>query len=390
MSRSRAKHTVRTLRPMKTARPVRTARPARTARRAKTPRSARTSRPVLAIVGAGRAGTALGLALVAAGWRIAGVASRNAGRARALARRLGATASGQPDALANRTARQGGVLLLAVPDREIEPLAMRLARAATGPPSRTARARRSPVALHLSGVTAAAALEALSRAGWRVGSLHPLVSFPPVAPGRGSGRGGAARAAARHGAARAGTPRAVPGPGRATSGIVSLAGVAFAVDGDPEAVRTARELVSSLQGWTVPVAAPARAGWHLAACLASNYVVTLAAEATALMSREAGLPARAALRALVPLLARTVANLDSSGLPAALTGPVARGDAATLARHAALLARRPGSPAALHAALVDRTIRLALAGGLLTPADARRLAASVIGASGPRYSDPER
>ena len=97
------------------------------------------------------------------------------------------------------------------------------------------------------------------------------------------------------------------------------------------------------------------------------------------MEREAGLPPRRALAALLPLLRQTVSNLEKAGLPAALTGPVARGEAETVARHAALLSRRGhgGAPATLHRELVLRTIELARSAGWIDPESARRIRKSL-------------
>src|SRR5262249_14484853 len=246
------------------------------------------------------------------------------------------------------------------PDRAIPLLARRLAS-----PARALAASRTPVVLHLSGASGAAMLDPLARAGWSVGALHPLMTFPPAAAAL------RVRPVARARRTVPATDRAEGSPGAV------FRGTAFAVDGGGRAGAAARSLIRPLGGWSVAVPDRRRTGWHLAACLASNYVVTLLAEAAALMSREAELLPRRALAALLPLLRQTVANLESAGLPAALTGPVARGDAETIARHAALLAGRRHSLAALHAALVERTVALARAGGMLDRSRARRILAAV-------------
>jgi predicted short-subunit dehydrogenase-like oxidoreductase (DUF2520 family) len=72
--------------------------------------------------------------------------------------------------------------------------------------------------------------------------------------------------------------------------------------------------------------------------LASNYTVVLAALATTLL-QHAGMTEDASLDALFPLLRSTLANLQDVGLPAALTGPLVRGDIGTVADHLAALDR---------------------------------------------------
>jgi predicted short-subunit dehydrogenase-like oxidoreductase (DUF2520 family) len=294
----------------------------------------------LAIVGAGRAGTALALALVQGGWQIGAVAARRLASARALARRCGAGLATTDAAEAARGAR---VLILAVPDRVLPELARSLAKTA-GP---VGGRKGAFIALHTSGASDASALALLQARGWAVGSLHPLLSFPKAAH------------------VRAGTG-ARRGPGS------PFVGAWFAIDGDPAARRLARRLTASLGAHPLAIPAIQRARYHLAACFAANYVVTLVWEATRLLE-EAGVPRGRTLEALLPLIRSTVANLASAGLPDALTGPVARGDDVTLARHAAILRRGDRQRRELHRRLVERTARLAHEAGDLDRAALRRI-----------------
>jgi predicted short-subunit dehydrogenase-like oxidoreductase (DUF2520 family) len=163
-----------------------------------------------------------------------------------------------------------------------------------------------------------------------------------------------------------GSRRSAPHPVTAPS----FDGASVAIDGDPRARRLARRLAASLGAAPLSVRGAQRARYHLAACFAANYVVTLVWEAARLLE-EAGVPRRRALPALLPLIRSTVVNLDRSGLPDALTGPVARGDDATVVRHAALLRRGDPLRRRLHAALVERTARLAGEAGVI---DRRALA----------------
>ena len=76
--------------------------------------------------------------------------------------------------------------------------------------------------------------------------------------------------------------------------------------------------------------------YHAAAVMASNYAVTLMGQSAELLAH-CGLDGPDAVRALLPLLAGTMENLAALGLPQALTGPLSRGDAGTIARHLAHL-----------------------------------------------------
>ena len=89
----------------------------------------------------------------------------------------------------------------------------------------------------------------------------------------------------------------------------------------------------------------------------------------------AGIPAKTALAALIPLLRGTIENVERLGPRRALTGPMARGDASTVARHAAALRGGPDGPAlwACYAALGRRALALGRARGSCAPAAARAI-----------------
>lgn len=255
------------------------------------------------IVGPGRAGLGLALALRRAGIVVIGVHGR---RRKAMPRGVRLSVGGAPPWLG-----AVDVVLLAVRDDAIAGAV----RALKG------LALRGTVVLHLSGSQTAAALAPLRRRGAAVGAMHPLmtVSAEP-------------RRAARH-----------------------FAGATFALDGDAAALRAARRLVRDLGGHAVTIAPGAKARYHAGAVFASNYVVTLLALAEGQLVA-AGFTARAARSALAPLVRASVANVEALGPAAALTGPIARGDEATVRRHLAAL---PREARAVYAALARATRRLA-------------------------------
>jgi predicted short-subunit dehydrogenase-like oxidoreductase (DUF2520 family) len=171
------------------------------------------------------------------------------------------------------------VLIISVPDRRIADVA------------RKVRPVETTAVLHLSG---SQGLEVLAP-HLRRGSMHPLVPMP-------NPEVGAARLAA---------------------------GVTFAVAGDP----VAGELAASMGGRIVSVRDEDRAAYHAAACIASNHVVALMAQVERVAS-EIGLD----LDVFLGLARAALADVEALGPSAALTGPAARGDLATLARHRAALA----------------------------------------------------
>lgn len=116
--------------------------------------------------------------------------------------------------------------------------------------------------------------------------------------------------------------RSIPAPD------TPLAGAWFAVAGDP----LARAAVDAMGGRAVDVPEVARTAYHAAATIASNHLVALLAQVER-VAAAAGVP----LEAYLDLVRGTVDNVERLGPVPALTGPVARGDWATVARHLAAL-----------------------------------------------------
>lgn len=202
-------------------------------------------------------------------------------------------------------------ILITVPDGAVGEVAVRLASLPL--PSGI------PV-LHTSGVLGSAVLAPLRDRGVRVGSIHPLA--------------------------------AVSGP---DAGVDRLRGAWFAVEGDPEALRLAGLITTAASGRAITLPTEGKALYHAAAVIASNYVVTLLAVAERLALR-AGLPEPAARAALAELAAGAIANVAADGPVRALTGPIARGDSATVERHIAELS---GSDLTLYSVLARETLALA-------------------------------
>jgi predicted short-subunit dehydrogenase-like oxidoreductase (DUF2520 family) len=259
------------------------------------------------LAGPGKVGSTLARWAVAAGAELAAVAGRRPGEAAW----PGGPACGDLRGL--ESAGQD-LLLLAVSDGALSAVAAELARR---PQAR--------VALHTSGILDAAVLAPLRTAGSAVGSLHPLKAFP----------------------------RPLPDPAEAR-------GVFFAVDGDAEAQALAVRLAGAWGGAAAEVPAAARPLYHFAATLAAGGVVTLLAAAAEIAGR-LGLPqevARGYLELARGAVAAARETLDAGRpLGAAITGPAARGDHATLERHFEALRRLAPEKLDLAAALALETRR---------------------------------
>jgi predicted short-subunit dehydrogenase-like oxidoreductase (DUF2520 family) len=249
-------------------------------------------RPKIAIVGVGNLGNALAISLRAAGYEVSEIVSREGKvsrrRAKALARRVEAHAAlvGDPEI----TAR---VVWLCVPDREIASCAKSLA----------AWNWKERIALHSSGVLSSDELGSLRRRGARVVSLHPLMTFVPgVAP--------------------------------------ALARVPFAVEGDSSAVRVARRIARDLGGAAFVIQKKHKAAYHAWGAFASPLLLSelVTGERVAEL---AGIPREAARKMMLPIIRQTLANYVERGPAGAFSGPIIRGDAATLEKHLRILRKVP-------------------------------------------------
>ncbi|WP_111467166.1 DUF2520 domain-containing protein [Microbacterium suaedae] len=141
-------------------------------------------------------------------------------------------------------------------------------------------------------------------------------------------------------------------------GADAFEGIACAVAGrTEEALAAAEDLAYRLGARPFPIDDERRAAYHAAACIASNFLVTLE-DAAERVAGTAGIPAADARAMLAPLARRTLDNWERQGA-AALTGPIARGDEATVARHREAVAALP-DVAELFDALHESTRALAV------------------------------
>jgi predicted short-subunit dehydrogenase-like oxidoreductase (DUF2520 family) len=282
----------------------------------------------IAVVGAGRAGTAVAVLLSRAGHRIVAVSGRAATAERA-ARFL----PGVPVLDDAEAAHEGELVLVAVPDDLIEPTVGSLAAAGAIGGGRWVA--------HLSGATPLSALDAGRAAGARRLGVHPLQTFPDV-----------------------------------EAAIERLPGCTVAVGADDdEGFFLAERLVEDMGGVPFRLPDEHRAMYHAAAVFASNYLVAAAGVAEQLLVA-AGVPDP--IGALSALQEATVANVARVGPSLALTGPAVRGDAATIARN--LEALSAGAPWAVDAyvEMARVAVDLAVRGGRL-PFEGRARVEEVLG-----------
>jgi predicted short-subunit dehydrogenase-like oxidoreductase (DUF2520 family) len=142
-----------------------------------------------------------------------------------------------------------------------------------------------------------------------------------------------------------------------------LQGVAFAISGGERAIVFAEQIVAALDGTALRIRPEHRAAYHAAAVMASNYITALIHAAEQLM-QTAGVSTTETRHALAPLIRQSVENSIEEGPAKALTGPIRRGDAGTVAVHLAALNSAPESLRKLYRACGIYTLDVAREGGL--------------------------
>ncbi|HBB86826.1 MAG TPA: DUF2520 domain-containing protein [Blastocatellia bacterium] len=253
-------------------------------------------KPTISIIGAGRLGTALAIALTSKSYPIRAVAARRAANAR-----KAISLSALPSTTLALGADQleqlppSDLVLITTPDDAIAGIARTFAKLGRS-------ARRRSTFLHTSGALSSAVLAPLAERGFHTGSLHPLISVSD--------------------------PRA---------GAEALSGAFYCVEGDSVAVRSAKAIVRDLDGNAFTIKPESKALYHAAAVMASPHLVALFDLAVQMLV-SCGLKPQEAQNVLTPLVQSTVNNLKQTSPEKALTGTFARGDVATVQRHLKALA----------------------------------------------------
>jgi predicted short-subunit dehydrogenase-like oxidoreductase (DUF2520 family) len=272
------------------------------------------------VIGTGRVGAVLGAALAAAGHRVVAATGVSADSTSRAARLL----PGVPLLPADEVAARADLVLLAVPDDALGPLVTGLAELGGWRPGQ--------LVVHTSGAHGAAVLAPAAAAGARTIAAHPAMTF-------------------------------TGGP----EDVARLAGTTFGVT--TEHLADARALVADLGGALAEVAEAARPLYHAALVVGANHLVTLVNEAADLLVRAGVAEPGAVLR---PLLTAALDNALRDG-DGALTGPVSRGDAGTVAGHLRVLGERAPDAVPGYAAMARLTAGRALAADRITPTQAAPL-----------------
>jgi predicted short-subunit dehydrogenase-like oxidoreductase (DUF2520 family) len=271
-------------------------------------------RPRLAFVGAGHVGTALAVAFARAGWPVTAVASRDeARRADFTSRVPGSRGFAEPTAVLD----DADLIFLTVPDDTVAAVAADL------------HLYSGQALVHTSGALPARVLGPAMAAGTSIGSFHPLVAFADL--------------------------------DRALS---ALPGATIALEGDESLLPLLAELAESIGAKPVRLPEGTKTAYHAAAAMAAGGIVAIL-DAMAEVAAQSGFDETTALAIYLPLARQSLANAETLGVAAALTGPVLRGDSGTLAEHLDFIRRHAPAALPLYRSLALRELAVAERRGAL-------------------------
>lgn len=268
----------------------------------------------IGIIGAGRLGCSVALALRDKGFEIAGVFSRSRESQDFLCSKLDL----QLDNDLRMTVEKSDIIFITVPDSNIQDVAGLIVK------ELEQTAVQGKFFLHMSGAMTSQALDPIAGLGGFTGSLHPIQT---VADRERSWR--------------------------------SLEGIFFGFEGCDGIRDIAQNIVNALNGRMLSIKKEDKPLYHAAACIMSNYMATIAYVAGSLLGR-IGTDPDTAVSALTPLLENTLANIKECGSLNALTGPVSRGDFEVVRGHIEALKEKQPDMVDLYKTLGLATTGMAL------------------------------
>ena len=267
--------------------------------------------PAIGFIGVGTLGKGLALALLSHGYRVTAAHSRSIGSARWLADRV-------PECQVYETAQQLAdtvdLVFITTPDSAIGAMAASVSW------------HSGQGVVHCCGAESTAILQPAFDAGADIGAFHPFQTF--------GGLGDPQEAASR------------------------LLGVTFAVSGTGWLAGYLDQLARQLGGRPIAISEAHRPLYHAAAVLGCGYLVALL-QAAVETWQAMGFSAQQAMESLYPLCRATLDNMARDGAEASVTGPVVRGDVATVQSHIDAISQRLPQLSAIYATLAAASLSLA-------------------------------
>ena len=277
-----------------------------------------------AIIGAGMVGTAIGYLLKKAGYEIVAIADKSAAALRRAQSYTGGKACRKPQ----EVLREADCILITTPDDIILSVCKDIARSPL---------IKDKYIFHMSGAGGLDLLDSARKAGAAVGSIHPLQSFSSV-----------------------------------DNAIQNIPSSYFGITVDAKAKTQAETIVLALGGKPIYISSQQKSLYHAAACVASNYLVSLLNVVESIY-QSIGINENDAKKAYLPLIYGSLKNIELSGSVQALTGPIARGDSGTIQKHVDAINANLPQYASLYSSLGLVTIKLARAKGTLNSRQAKKI-----------------
>jgi len=188
---------------------------------------------------------------------------------------------------------------------------------------------------HMSGAGSLDLLEPAKEAGAAVGSIHPLQSFSSI-----------------------------------DNAIQNIPSSYFGITADAKAKKQAKTIVLALGGNPIYISSKQKSLYHAAACVASNYLVSLLNVVESIY-QSIGINEKDAKKAYLPLIYGSLKNIELSGSIAALTGPIVRGDSGTVKKHVDAINAHLPQYSYLYSSLGLVTVNLATKKGTLNSRQAK-------------------
>lgn len=281
----------------------------------------------IGIIGAGKVGNALAVGLAGQKFSIIGICSRTDSSASLLTRKLGLCFE---NSLVQVVSKADTIFITASDD-------------ALGKISSDIAAQvdtqfiRDKVFLHCSGACTSHILSSISEKGGFIGSLHPIQTFADM-----------------------------------KDGWKGLYNIYYGFEGCNEAEKTAKAIVESFNSQMLVIDSEAKPLYHAAACVLSNYTVALSYIAGGLLE-VAGLDADTGVKALAPLVSKTVKNIERFGAEKALTGPISRGDSGVVGQHLAAMEKKCPEFIEIYRILGKTALDIAMKNGSVSAEDIEKL-----------------
>ncbi|MHB8139153.1 MAG: Rossmann-like and DUF2520 domain-containing protein [Smithellaceae bacterium] len=275
-----------------------------------------------AIIGAGMVGTAIGILLEKAGHDITAVADTSAAHLQRAQSYTAAAVFHNP----SEAADLADCILITTPDDVIGSACAQIAGGSS---------LRGKKVFHMSGAGGFDLLSPAAKAGAAVACIHPLQSFSSV-----------------------------------DSAVANIPGSYFGVTAAAGVKKLSADIVRDLKGIPIYVTPAQKPLYHAAACIASNYLVSLMSVVEAIYL-SIGFSEKDARKAYLPLVYGSLKNIEKQGCTKALTGPIARGDAGTVQKHIEAMAMHLPDYSSLYANMGMATVKLARQKGTLNAAQAK-------------------